>query len=325
MRLLVTGGAGFIGSNYVRSLLSSKGKSGISTITVLDSLTYAGNLENLIPVADDSRYSFVHGDITNASLVAELVSEVDAVVHFAAESHVDRSINGGAEFIQTNVVGTHTLLEAARKTSLNRFLHVSTDEVYGSIDKGSWPETDPLLPNSPYAASKASSDLLVRSYNKTHGLDTVITRCSNNYGPYQYPEKIIPLFVTNLIEGKKLPVYGDGKNIRDWLHVDDHCNGIHLALTKGNGGEIYNIGGGSELTNLEMTKLILDTFDLDWDSNVTFVEDRKGHDARYSVSWDKANRDVGYSPSVEFQKGLLETVQWYQNNESWWQRLKPQK
>jgi dTDP-glucose 4,6-dehydratase len=250
------------------------------------------------------------------------MQEASAVVHFAAESHVDRSIAGSAEFIRTNVLGTHTLLEAARQTHLRRFVHVSTDEVYGSIAEGSWPETDPLLPNSPYAASKASSDLLVRSYFRTHGLDTVTTRCSNNYGPYQYPEKLIPLFATNLIDGLQVPLYGDGLNVRDWLHVDDHCNGIHLALAKGKAGEIYNIGGGTELNNLEMTRLILEDFSAHWDTAVKPVEDRKGHDLRYSVDCSKARDELGYEPKVSFQDGLAETIQWYRDNPNWWRPLK---
>jgi dTDP-glucose 4,6-dehydratase len=322
MKLLVTGGAGFIGSHYVRSLLMTERGKDVTHVTVLDLLTYAGNLENLALVEADPRYTFVKGDINDAALVKSLMQEADAVVHFAAESHVDRSIAGSAEFIRTNVLGTHTLLEAARQTNLRRFVHVSTDEVYGSIAEGSWPETDPLLPNSPYAASKASSDLLVRSYFRTHGLDTVTTRCSNNYGPYQYPEKLIPLFATNLIDGLQVPLYGDGLNVRDWLHVDDHCNGIHLALTKGKAGEIYNIGGGTELNNLEMTRLILEDFGADWDTAVKPVEDRKGHDLRYSVDCRKAQDELGYEPKVSFQDGLSETIQWYRDNPNWWRPLK---
>jgi len=322
MKLLVTGGAGFIGSHYVRSLLMTERGMDVGHITVLDSLTYAGNLENLAPVETDPRYTFVQGDINDAALVETLMKDVDAVVHFAAESHVDRSIAGSAEFIRTNVMGAHTLLEAARQTNLGRFVHVSTDEVYGSIVQGSWPETDPLLPNSPYAASKASSDLLVRSYFRTHGLDTVTTRCSNNYGPYQYPEKLIPLFATNLIDGLQVPLYGDGLNVRDWLHVDDHCNGIHLALTKGKAGEIYNIGGGTELNNLEMTRLILENFGADWNTAVKPVEDRKGHDLRYSVDCRKAQHELGYEPKVAFQNGLAATIQWYRDNPNWWRPLK---
>jgi len=322
MKILVTGGAGFIGSHYVRSLLLTERGSEVTQIIVLDSLTYAGNLANLAPVENDSRYSFVQGDINDPNLVLALMNDLDSVVHFAAESHVDRSITGSAEFIRTNVLGTHTLLEAARQTGLGRFVHVSTDEVYGTIAQGSWPETDPLLPNSPYAASKASSDLLVRSYFRTHGLDTVTTRCSNNYGPYQYPEKLIPLFATNLIDGLQVPVYGEGLNVRDWLHVDDHCNGIHLALTKGKAGEIYNIGGGTELNNMQMTRLILEDFDADWNTSVKHVEDRKGHDLRYSVDCRKAQSDLGYEPQVPFQDGLAVTIQWYRENENWWRPLK---
>jgi dTDP-glucose 4,6-dehydratase len=321
MRLLVTGGAGFIGSQYVRSLLSTDRGEGISQVIVLDALTYAGNLANLSPVDKESRYSFVHGDITDSALVHDLMSDCDAIVHFAAESHVDRSISGSSEFIRTNVLGTHTLLEAAKQANIDRFVHVSTDEVYGSIEVGSWPETDPLQPNSPYAASKASSDLLVRSYFRTHGLNTVTTRCSNNYGPYQHPEKLIPLFTTNLIKGAKVPLYGNGLNVRDWLHVDDHCNGIHLALMKGKAGEIYNIGGGTELNNVEITKLILASFNKSWDESVVQVEDRKGHDLRYSVSWAKANEQLGYEPRVPFLAGIEETINWYRNNEDWWKPL----
>jgi dTDP-glucose 4,6-dehydratase len=250
-----------------------------------------------------------------------LTSDSDAIVHFAAESHVDRSISGSAEFIRTNVLGTHNLLEAAKQANIDRFVHVSTDEVYGSINVGSWPETDPLNPNSPYAASKASSDLLVRSYFKTHGLNTVTTRCSNNYGPYQHPEKLIPLFTTNLINENKVPLYGNGLNVRDWLHVDDHCNGIHLALTKGQAGEIYNIGGGTELNNVEVTKLILALFNKSWNESVIQVEDRKGHDLRYSVNWSKAKEQLGYEPRMSFLVGIEETINWYRNNEDWWKPL----
>lgn len=321
MRLVVTGAAGFIGSQYVRSLLQTDRGKEITHITVVDSLTYAGNLANLEGVAQDPRYTFVQSDICDSGTMNEILNGNDAIVHFAAESHVDRSISGSAEFIRTNVLGTHTLLEASREQNIGRFVHVSTDEVYGSIESGSWPETDPLLPNSPYAASKASSDLLVRSFFRTHNLDTVITRCSNNYGYFQFPEKLIPLFVTNLIDGKKVPLYGNGKNVRDWLHVDDHCNGIHLALTKGKSGEIYNIGGGTELTNLQMTQLILDAMNVDWDV-VERVDDRKGHDLRYSVDCSKAESELGYKPEVPFTQGLSETVEWYKNNESWWRPLK---
>jgi len=255
MKILVTGGAGFIGSHFVRTLLAGGYPPfADSTVVVLDKLTYAGNLANLDPVRDHPAFTFVEGDILDVRLVDELLSEADAVVHFAAESHVDRSILGAADFVMTNVVGTQTLLDASLRHDLERFVHVSTDEVYGSIDSGSWPESHPLEPNSPYSASKASSDLIARSYARTHGLDVVITRCSNNYGPYQFPEKVIPLFVTNLIDGLPVPLYGDGLNMRDWLHVDDHCRGIALVLDRGRPGEVYNIGGGTELSNRELTE-----------------------------------------------------------------------
>lgn len=322
MKLLVTGGAGFIGSNYVRQVLNGAYKdSNKYEIIVLDSLTYAGNLANLDPISANPKFSFVHGNILDTDLVTDLVSSVDAVVHFAAESHVDRSISGASEFIMTNVVGTFTLLEAARISNLGKFVHVSTDEVYGSISQGSWDEECPLLPNSPYSASKASSDLLVRSYGRTHKLNVVTTRCSNNYGPYQYPEKVIPLFVSNLIDGLKVPLYGEGDNVRDWLHVDDHCDGIHKVLEGGRSGEIYNIGGGTELTNKELTGLLLEACDASWD-RVNRVEDRKGHDLRYSVDVSKISNELGYEPRVDFKQGLAETVLWYRENRSWWEPLK---
>lgn len=325
MKILVTGGAGFIGSNYVRKLLSGGyGPEGQHDVVVLDALTYAGNPANLDPVRDKSGFAFVQGDILDIDLVNDLVKSVDAVVHFAAESHVDRSISGSREFIMTNVVGTHTLLEAARTSGLGKFVHVSTDEVYGSIPEGSWDEECPLLPNSPYSASKASSDLIVRSYGRTHKMNVVTTRCSNNYGPYQFPEKVIPLFVTNLIDGKNVPLYGEGLNVRDWLHVDDHCRGIHMVLEGGRAGEIYNIGGGTELTNKELTGLLLEACGADWD-RVDRVEDRKGHDLRYSVDISKISNELGYQPQVEFKQGLAEVIQWYRDNRSWWEPLKKNK
>jgi dTDP-glucose 4,6-dehydratase len=288
---------------------------------VLDKLTYAGNLANLDPVRDNPRLSFVEGDILDLRLVDELLPEVDAIVHFAAESHVDRSIRGASDFVMTNVVGTQTLLDASLRHGLERFVHLSTDEVYGSIEQGSWPETHPLGPNSPYSASKASSDLIARSYAHTHGLDVVITRCSNNYGPYQFPEKVIPLFVTNLIDGLRVPLYGDGLNVRDWLHVDDHCRGIALVLEKGRAGEIYNIGGGTEMSNRVLTERLLAACGADWD-RVDLVEDRKGHDRRYSVDITKIIEELGYTPSVPLEQGLADTVQWYRDNRNWWEPLK---
>jgi dTDP-glucose 4,6-dehydratase len=324
MKILVTGGAGFIGSNFVRMALTDKFPDfKVNELVVLDLLTYAGDEENLAPIATDKRYKFVKGDIRDLELAKKLMSQSDYVVHFAAESHVDRSIEGGSEFVSTNVMGTQVLLDAARNSNIKRFLHVSTDEVYGSISEGSWPEDHPLLPNSPYSASKAGSDLLVRAYNRTHKLDTVITRCSNNYGQYQFPEKVMPLFITNIIEGKKVPLYGNGLNVRDWLHVDDHCRGIALALTKGKSGEVYNIGGGTELTNVELTHKILDAMGVGKEF-IQPVEDRKGHDLRYSVDITKINIHLGYSPQVNFEEGLIQTINWYKNNEAWWKKHKQQ-
>lgn len=322
MRVVVTGGAGFIGSHFAREAVSGRyPQLAEAQIVVLDALTYAGNRENLAPIADDSRFEFIHGDILDSELLDEILPGVDAIVHFAAESHVDRSIDGANTFVMTNVVGTQNILNAAMRNGVGRFLHVSTDEVYGSISKGSWPETYPLEPNSPYAASKASSDLIARSFARTHGLDVVITRCSNNYGPYQFPEKVIPLFVSNLIDGLPVPLYGDGLNIRDWLHVDDHSRGIALVLEGGRTGEIYNIGGGTELTNKDLTGLLLEACGSDWES-VRQVEDRKGHDLRYSVDISKISRELGYQPEVPFDGGLAATVEWYKENRSWWEPLK---
>ena len=321
MRILVTGGAGFIGSNFVRMIASGK-LTGFSSVTVLDKLTYAGVEANLNSAKDIDGYRFIKGDICDPRILEELLPEIDAIINFAAESHVDRSIAGSHKFVQTNIVGVQVLLDAIKSSKRNiRFLQVSTDEVYGSIDSGSWTEDWPLMPNSPYSASKASGELLARSYQRTHKLEVVITRCSNNYGTHHFPEKLIPLFITNLIEGKKVPVYGTGLNIRDWLHVDDHCRGIYLALTKGRSGEIYNIGGGRELTNLEITNLILESMEAD-QTSVEFVEDRKGHDIRYSVDWTKIADELGYSPQVSFENGLRDTIDWYRNNEEWWKPLK---
>lgn len=320
-KVLVTGGAGFIGSHYVRTLLG-EGYSGFEPghVTVLDKLTYAGNLANLAPVQDDPRLAFVQGDICDRELLSELMPRHDVVVHFAAESHVDRSIESGADFVMTNVVGTQALLEAALQARVARFLHVSTDEVYGSIEQGSWTEEWPLQPNSPYSAAKAGSDLFARAYARTHGMDVVITRCSNNYGPYQFPEKVIPLFVTNLMDGLTVPLYGDGGNIRDWLHVDDHCRGIQTALVHGDAGEIYNIGGGTELTNKELTGKLLQATGRDWQS-VRQVPDRLGHDRRYSLD-DAKLRALGYAPQHTLESGLADTVAWYREHEDWWRPLK---
>ncbi|MFE6614079.1 dTDP-glucose 4,6-dehydratase [Amycolatopsis sp. NPDC057786] len=322
MRVLVTGGAGFIGSHYVRQVLTGAYPSlADAELIVLDKLTYAGNEANLEPVRDNPRYRFEKGDICDAALVGALMRGIDLVVHFAAESHVDRSIAGAADFVLTNVLGTQTLLQAALEAGVGKFVHVSTDEVYGSIDKGSWDEDHALEPNSPYSASKASSDLLARSFFRTHGLPVCVTRCSNNYGPYQFPEKVIPLFVTNLLDGKKVPLYGDGLNVRDWLHVDDHCNGIQLVADGGRPGEVYNIGGGTELTNRELTERLLAAVGAGWDS-VEPVEDRKGHDRRYSVDITKISRELGYAPRKSFEDGLADTVAWYGENRSWWEPLK---
>ena len=319
---MVTGGAGFIGSNFVRRALTDTypGLEG-AEVVVLDALTYSGNLANLAPVRDSERYSFVHGNIRDPEILAQVFRGADAVVHFAAESHVDRSVLDSGVFVETNVVGTQRVLDAALAAGVGKVVHVSTDEVYGSIDEGSWDESRPLEPNSPYSASKAGSDLLARSYFRTHGLDVSITRCSNNYGPYHFPEKLIPLFVTNLIDGHPVPLYGDGGNVRDWLHVDDHCRGIALVLAKGRAGEIYNIGGGTELTNRELTQLLLDATGRDW-SSVVNVDDRKGHDRRYSVDIAKISAELGYEPLVPFEQGLAEVVDWYRDNRAWWEPLK---
>jgi dTDP-glucose 4,6-dehydratase len=324
MKLLVTGGAGFIGSNFVRMIGNGR-LDGFSEVKVLDKLTYAGIKENLAEVSNMPGYEFIHGDINDSIKVQDLLSEVDAVVNFAAESHVDRSILGANDFIQTNIVGVQALLDGIKSINKEiRFLQVSTDEVYGSIKKGSWAEDWPILPNSPYSASKASGELLARAFYKTHGVDVVITRSSNNYGTHHFPEKLIPLFITNLLEGKKVPLYGTGENVRDWLHVDDHCRGIYKVLMNGKTGEVYNIGGGRELTNNEITNIILKSMGASA-SNIDYVEDRLGHDFRYSVNWKKIKDELGYEPQVKFEDGLKETIQWYKENESWWKPLKNNK
>ncbi|MEU9656024.1 dTDP-glucose 4,6-dehydratase [Streptomyces chartreusis] len=320
MRVLVTGGAGFIGSHYVRSLLAGAYDEGRGTaVTVLDKLTYAGNRANL--PADDPRLTFVQGDVCDRELLLDLLPGHDAVVHFAAESHVDRSVTGAAEFVRTNALGTQTVLDAALETGVERVVHVSTDEVYGSIEQGSWTEEWPLLPNSPYAASKASSDLVARSYWRTHGLDVSVTRCSNNYGPHQHPEKLIPLFVTNLLQGLEVPVYGAGQNRREWLHVDDHCRAIHLVLMRGGAGEIYNVGSGDELTNLALTERILALCGADR-SMIRHVTDRKGHDLRYALDDSKIREELGWAPLTGFEDGLAATVAWYRDNPQWWRPVR---
>jgi dTDP-glucose 4,6-dehydratase len=308
MRVLVTGGAGFIGSNFVDMALTDQFPE-ISSVLVLDKLTYAGKLSNLSGVAHNPNFEFVQGDICDVELVNDLAMEVDAIINFAAESHVDRSIENSSEFIRSNVLGTQVLLESAKKYKIKRFIQVSTDEVYGSIPTGSWDESSPLLPNSPYSASKAAADLLVRAYFVTHGLNINITRCSNNFGPKQDPEKLIPNFILKLSQDQKVPVYGDGLNVRDWLHVNDHCFGIYLTLIKGVPGEIYNIGGGTELNNLDLTRILLNLFHKSEDS-IEFVSDRLGHDRRYSVN-DSKIKSLGYQSSQNFEADLEQTVEWF--------------
>jgi dTDP-glucose 4,6-dehydratase len=320
-RVLVTGGAGFIGSHYVRTLLGPDGPPDVA-VTVLDKLTYAGNPANLDEVRGAPGFAFVRGDICDPELVGELVSEHDEVVHFAAESHVDRSILGADAFVRTNVLGTQTLLDAALRNGLGTFVHISSDEVYGSIPEGSWPETDPLCPNSPYAASKAAADLIALAHHRTHGLDVRVTRCSNNYGHHQFPEKVVPLFVTRLLDGGDVPLYGDGLNVRDWVHIDDHVQGIELVRRGGRPGEVYNIGGGNELSNRDLTGLLLAECAADWD-RVTYVEDRKGHDRRYSVDYTKIRDELGYHPRKELAAGIAETVDWYRTHRTWWEPLRP--
>jgi dTDP-glucose 4,6-dehydratase len=322
MRILVSGGAGFIGSAFVRRMLDLHAD---WEIVCFDKLTYAGNLENLLTVADDPRYSFVRGDICDKAAVEAAIDSaggIDAIVNFAAETHVDRSIDSPEDFLHTDILGTHTLLEVVRERGIGRMVQVSTDEVYGSIDEGSFCETDCIHPSSPYSASKAGGDLQVIAYHTTYDSPVMITRGSNTYGPHQYPEKLIPLFVTNALEGGRLPLYGDGLNVRDWLHVDDHADGIAAVLLHGEPGEVYNIGGGNERTNREITTIILDELGLEWDTTVKQVADRPGHDRRYSITCAKAQEKLGWKPQVDFAEGLRETIRWYRDNETWWSKIK---
>jgi len=320
MKLLVTGGAGFIGSNFIHYILKKYPE---YQIINLDLLTYAGNLENLKELENNLNYKFVKGDIADYTLVNELASEVDVIVHFAAESHVDRSILDSKSFIQTNVLGTHALLEAAKNNGNKRFHHVSTDEVFGSLEAGEagFNELTPYDPRSPYSASKASSDHLVRAYFHTYGLPVTISNCSNNYGPYHFPEKLIPLFITNLMEGKKIPLYGDGTHVRDWLHVEDHCRAIDAIIHQGKIGETYCVGGDSEKTNKEITYAILALMGKG-EEMIEFVKDRPGHDKRYAIDFSKIKKELGWEPSVSFTEGLQKTVEWYKNNETWWKNIK---
>jgi len=324
VRYFVTGAAGFIGSHFVRQLLAGAYAETLGTeitgVTVFDKLTYAGNLANLASVATDPRYAFVQGDICDGAALDAALPGHDVVVNFAAETHVDRSISGPQDFVVTNVVGAQALFDACLRHGIPRTVHIGTDEVYGSIEVGSWSEDEPLRPNSPYSAAKASAELLVRAYQVTYGLNISSTRCSNNYGPYQFPEKVIPLFVTNLIDGLQVPLYGDGLNVRDWLHVDDHCSGIAIVIAQGSPGASYNIGGGLELNNRELTERVLAAMGVDW-SMVRPVEDRKGHDRRYSVD-DGRIRALGYAPQHRFEDGLIETIDWYRAHEAWWRPLK---
>ena len=322
MKLLVTGGAGFIGSCFVRYILN---KYNDYKVINLDALTYAGNIENLDDISDNKNYTFIHGNICDKKLVRDLVSEVDCVVNFAAESHVDRSITTPEIFIETNVQGTLNLLQNSKEIGVDRFLQISTDEVYGTLgEEGYFYETTPLAPNSPYSASKASADMLVRAYYETYKLPVLTTRCSNNYGPYQYPEKLIPFFILQLLKGEQVPVYGDGLNVRDWIYVYDHCNAIDTVLHKGRVGEVYNIGGHNEKTNLEITQIILEAMGRD-ESYIKFVKDRLGHDRRYAISNDKIQAELGWQPTVTFEEGIHRTIDWYLKNQDWIKKIEAKK
>lgn len=320
MRILVTGGAGFIGSNFIHYWL---GKYNEDKVINLDALTYAGNLENLKDLEDNSNYKFVKGDIRDKELVNNLVKDVDLIVHFAAESHVDRSVMDSTDFVRTNVEGTMVLLDAAKDNGNIRFHHVSTDEVFGALDfdEEKFNEQTPYDPRSPYSASKAASDHLVRAYYHTHGLPITISNCSNNYGPYHFPEKVIPLFITNLMEGKNVTVYGEGKNIRDWIHVDDHNRGVDFIIKKGKIGETYCLGGNSELSNLELAKMILELMG-ESEDKIEYIKDRPGHDLRYAIDFSKAKKELGWEPEISFEQGLKDTIEWYKNNKEWWRKIK---
>lgn len=321
MKILVTGGAGFVGSHYVRTLLTG-GYCGFeqAEVTVLDKLTYAGSYANLAVVSGNPRFTFARGDICDSRLLASLVPGHDAVLNFAAETQVDKSIVDAGAFVATNVAGTHALMQACHAGKVRRVVQVSTCEVYGSIAEGSWAEGAPVEPNSPYAAAKAGGDMIALAFARTHGLDVSITRCCNTYGPYQFPGKVIPLFITNLIDGKKVPLYGDGENVRGWVHVDDHCRGIHMVLERGEPGRVYHISGDDELTNLDLTQAVLDSCGARWDM-VTHVKDRRGHDRRCSLD-DSLLRELGYGPRISFEQGLKEDVRWYRDNRWWWEPLK---
>lgn len=323
MNLMITGGAGFIGSRFAELLVCQEIPNQFSSITVIDNLTYSGNLSNLDSIFSAPEFYFHKVDICNRVEVEDVIKErsIDIIVNFAAESHVDRSIESSFEFLQTNVMGTQNLLDLAKKHGIKRFLQVSTDEVYGAIPKGSWDEEEPLKPNSPYSASKAAADLLVLAYWKTFGINVGITRCCNNYGLRQFPEKIIPLFVSNLIDGKRVPIYGDGNQIREWIHVDDHCRGVFSVLQDGSPGEIYNIAGKDELRNIDLARKIISYFNKSENDAFEFVEDRKGHDIRYSLTGKKSKLELGIEPKIDFENGLRETIEWYVANEPWWRPL----